>query len=153
MPEKTSTHDSNQKTVSCKLINGELVVYVPNAAMQRDIEHAIDEFADENSNLVSEVRTLALKGHALKRFPRSVFRFPMLRILELSNNHIAHVPSSISELRHLRILGLSNNRISQLPESMHKLDNLTVLDVSGNEIPRMPASLRGMEDMGTVFRD
>ena len=153
MPVKTNTHNSNPKTVSCKLINGELVVHVPKATMQRDIEHAIDEFADENSSLIRDVTALDLKGHALVRFPRSVFRFPMLRILELSNNNITHVPSSISELRHLRILGLSNNSISQLPESVHKLDNLTVLDISGNKITRLSSALRGLEDMGMLFRD
>ena len=84
------------------------------------------------------VRQLSLVDQQLNSFPKDIFKFDNLTLLDLERNFLTELPAQISTLQKLEELYLPWNRFKQLPESIGKLNHLTHLSIAANEFTKFP---------------
>jgi len=72
---------------------------------------------------------------ALAKFPKALFHFPELEVVDLSSNSIRSVPKEIKKLKNLRALNLSNNRVTKIAEEIGTLYKLEELNLERNYLP------------------
>jgi len=78
------------------------------------------------------VTSISLKSSGLTRFPKELFRFKNLEMLDLSDNALNEVPVDIDQLSNLRFFDISKNNIEELPASFSRLKNLSSIYLGGN---------------------
>lgn len=96
--------------------------------------YAIED-AMENPKAVYK---LSVTWEKLKEFPKEVFSFTNLQLLDLMDNEIRVIPADISKLKHLQSLLLSNNKIAALPEALKQLEHLEDLGLERNKMTGLP---------------
>lgn len=116
----------------------------PDGVEPRNVVHKNLSLALKDS---ANVFQLVLKGQKLAVFPKEIFKFPNLEVLDLSKNKIDSIPTQINQLKKLRILKLGKNKFKHLPAELFQLENLRVLDLNNNEISVLPPAVKGLKSL------
>jgi Leucine-rich repeat (LRR) protein len=93
------------------------------------------------------VKYLRLSRKKLKEFPKEIFQFKNLVLLDLSRNKIKVVPLEIDQLKSLQILNLSRNKINLLPASIGNLDSIIHINLNQNLIEILPPEIGNLKNL------
>ncbi len=98
--------------------------------------------AEENQEMLNQIRTLSLAGNNLRCLPEEICRLINLEEVNLSNNKLTHLPEFFGNLRKLKMIFLSNNLLTNYPGSMHNLKEVIEFKTSGNPCFSPPDLIR-----------
>jgi Leucine-rich repeat (LRR) protein len=105
-----------------------------------------------------DVYGLDLSGQELTEFPKEIFQFKNLRILNLGydyenqkGNKLTSLPAEIGKLTQLTTLDLSYNQLSSLPAEIGKLTQLNTLGLSGNQLSSLPNEIGKLTQLTYLF--
>ena len=94
-----------------------------------------------------EVVSLDLSKSKLTEFPKEIFQFKNLEVLNLGRNKIESVPGELNQLQFLRILVLERNKIYSFPIAVCSMPNLEQLIMNRNQVVTIPACIQFAEQL------
>jgi len=94
-----------------------------------------------------DVLKLDLRKNKFKEFPKEIYQFKYLQILNLSKNKLVEVPKEIARLKYLQDLDLSRNRLESLPAEIGQLIHLSYFRLGQNELFALPAEIGKLEKL------
>jgi hypothetical protein len=82
----------------------------------------------------SQLRYLNIRTCMFREIPRSVYKLPLLEILDISRNKVRIVSREVKNLTSLRVFSIVHNRLEDLPFELSEMTKLQILKVQENPL-------------------
>jgi hypothetical protein len=86
------------------------------------------------SSNVRNCGTSTYEACVFREIPRSVYKLPLLEILDISRNKVRNISREVKNLTSLRVFAIVHNRVEDLPFELSEMTQLQTLKVQENPL-------------------
>lgn len=99
---------------------------------------------------VHTLTELRLKNENFKEFPKEVFQFISLEVLDIKKCDIGVLPPDIGKLKKIRKIAILDSNLSKIPPEIEELKELKELYVESTNLTELPEEIWNLENLSDI---
>ncbi|NBC82673.1 MAG: hypothetical protein GVY19_04750 [Bacteroidetes bacterium] len=100
---------------------------------------------------VKEVNKIVIFNKELDQFPKELYDFPYLNIIEITFNNLSELPADLDYFQYTQSLYLQKNAFEKFPAEVYQLKHLKRLGIGKNQLSEIPVSIDSLQAIEELY--